>query len=218
VLTTVELDKMEKGSLKLPETELHRIESILKKALDVEKGIVPRPQVTEAHPDGLDLSLYKDESQLEKKTPRKRKSVLSPLRSSKRGGKKSRKSLISPQKLSKDKNFSGKENAQAVVTVAPVAASTATKINYADTKKEVKKIEAPIVTNEKIVDSKKKQIANAAAAAAAVAAAASEVAKKTQAQQNIKMAKQTLNKKITASFTPKANNKLIEFFLYCNYN
>ncbi|XP_037939675.1 putative mediator of RNA polymerase II transcription subunit 26 [Teleopsis dalmanni] len=67
VLTTVELKKLDKGHLRLPEEERTRIESILKKALDVEKGIVPRPELSEENPDGLDISLYKDESQIEKK-------------------------------------------------------------------------------------------------------------------------------------------------------
>lgn len=73
VLTTVDLEKVDKIKLKLPKSEHDRIENILKKAIDVEKGIVPRPAVTEEHPDGLDLSLYKDEAQLDKITPRKRK-------------------------------------------------------------------------------------------------------------------------------------------------
>ncbi|CAO1392386.1 unnamed protein product [Diamesa serratosioi] len=72
VLTTVDLDKLDK-SFGLPLSELQRIENILKKAIDVEKGVVPRPTVTEENPDGLDLSLYKDESQLDKASPRKRK-------------------------------------------------------------------------------------------------------------------------------------------------
>ncbi|CAO1391176.1 unnamed protein product [Diamesa tonsa] len=72
VLTTVDLEKMDK-SFGLPLSELQRIENILKKAIDVEKGVVPRPTVTEENPDGLDLSLYKDESQLDKASPRKRK-------------------------------------------------------------------------------------------------------------------------------------------------
>lgn len=51
VLTTVDLDKMDK-SFGLPLSELTRIENILKKAIDVEKGVVPRPTVTEENPDG----------------------------------------------------------------------------------------------------------------------------------------------------------------------
>lgn len=95
VLTTVELDKTEGKSYELPKEELTRIESILKKAIDVQKGIVPRPTVTEENPDGreliflweifksiwiinlkiisVDLSLYKDESQLDKSSTRKRR-------------------------------------------------------------------------------------------------------------------------------------------------
>ncbi|XP_055304731.1 mucin-2-like [Sitodiplosis mosellana] len=74
VLTSVSLNKMAKAKFQLTKSEQDRIESILKKALDVEKGIVERPDVTEENPDGLDLSLYKNESQIEsKKTSGKRK-------------------------------------------------------------------------------------------------------------------------------------------------
>lgn len=52
VLTSVTLDKMSKGKFQLTADERNRIESILKKALDVEKGIVARPEVTEENPDG----------------------------------------------------------------------------------------------------------------------------------------------------------------------
>ncbi|XP_067640353.1 pneumococcal serine-rich repeat protein-like isoform X2 [Eurosta solidaginis] len=68
VLTTVELKRVDKGHLSLPKKEQARIENILKKAIDVEKGLVPRPELTEENPDGLDISLYKDESQIEKKS------------------------------------------------------------------------------------------------------------------------------------------------------
>lgn len=96
VLTTVELKRIDKGHMRLPKTERTRIESILKKAIDVEKGIVPRPELTEENPDGrkycfpnlllclqikeskvhifvsfyisVDISLFKDESQIEKKS------------------------------------------------------------------------------------------------------------------------------------------------------
>lgn len=93
VLTTVDLEKVDGKNYELPKEELTRIESILKKAIDVEKGIVPRPTVTEENPDGckliqkqilsfnvnfsktflVDLSLYKDEAQLDVSSPRKRK-------------------------------------------------------------------------------------------------------------------------------------------------
>lgn len=56
VLTTVELDKIEGKIYELPKSEQTRIESILKKAIDVEKGIVPRPAVTEENPDGRKLN------------------------------------------------------------------------------------------------------------------------------------------------------------------
>lgn len=52
VLTTVSLDKADKGKYQLTKVEKDRIESILKKAIDVEKGVLPRPDVTEENPDG----------------------------------------------------------------------------------------------------------------------------------------------------------------------
>lgn len=54
VLTTVELEKVEPKTYELPKNEIARIESILKKAIDVEKGILPRPSVTENNPDGCE--------------------------------------------------------------------------------------------------------------------------------------------------------------------
>lgn len=52
VLTTVDLEKVDGKVYSLPKEEETRIGSILKKAIDVEKGIVPRPTVTEENPDG----------------------------------------------------------------------------------------------------------------------------------------------------------------------
>lgn len=52
VLTTVELKKSGKSNYKIPEAELKRVQHILKNALDVEKGIVPKPEITEKNPDG----------------------------------------------------------------------------------------------------------------------------------------------------------------------
>lgn len=57
VLTSVSLNKLPKGKLELTKTECDRIESILKKALDVEKGIVEKPDVTEENPDGCKPNL-----------------------------------------------------------------------------------------------------------------------------------------------------------------
>lgn len=56
ILTSVSLNKLSKGKFELTKTEQERIESILKKALDVEKGIVERPDVTEENPDGCELA------------------------------------------------------------------------------------------------------------------------------------------------------------------
>lgn len=46
------MTRMEKDRWKLPDHERTRIENILKRALDVEKGVVEQPSVTEEHPDG----------------------------------------------------------------------------------------------------------------------------------------------------------------------
>jgi hypothetical protein len=51
VLTTVELNKIDGKTYELPKDECARIENILKKAMDVEKGKKP-PVVTEDNPDG----------------------------------------------------------------------------------------------------------------------------------------------------------------------
>lgn len=93
VLTTVELNKVDSKSFELPKEECTRIENILKKAMDLEKGKKPI-EITEDNPDGrelalinftpdilinifnfsVDLSLYESEAQLESKSNRKRKS------------------------------------------------------------------------------------------------------------------------------------------------
>lgn len=67
ILTNVQMTRVEKDRWKLPAFERTRIENILKRALDVEKGLGDNPSITEEHPDGLDLSLFKDEAQLKKK-------------------------------------------------------------------------------------------------------------------------------------------------------
>lgn len=56
VLTTVDLDKVDGKAYELSKEEQSRIESILKKAIDVQKGITPRPTVTEENPDGCEFS------------------------------------------------------------------------------------------------------------------------------------------------------------------
>ncbi len=59
VLTTVEMHKLKSTKyFELPKTELTRIENILKKALDVESGVVPKPEVTEENPDGCEYSEF----------------------------------------------------------------------------------------------------------------------------------------------------------------
>lgn len=55
VLTTLELGKSNKTNYLLSKRERERIESILKRAIDVEAGILPRPDVTAENPDGREL-------------------------------------------------------------------------------------------------------------------------------------------------------------------
>uniref|UniRef100_A0A1B0CUV5 Uncharacterized protein n=1 Tax=Lutzomyia longipalpis TaxID=7200 RepID=A0A1B0CUV5_LUTLO len=106
VLTSVELKKKAKKLYELPAKELERIRNILKKAIDVEKGILPRPDVTEENPDGLDLSLYKDESQLEKGSGKKRRASGSPKRTKRtKVDEETPKRVSSRTKASPRKNF-----------------------------------------------------------------------------------------------------------------
>lgn len=52
VLTTVELEKSGRTNYKIPESELKRVQHILKVSLDVEKGVATKPELTEKNPDG----------------------------------------------------------------------------------------------------------------------------------------------------------------------
>ncbi|KAB0802237.1 hypothetical protein PPYR_04423 [Photinus pyralis] len=79
ILTNLNLSRAGKGKYRLPAAERIRTDSILKRALAVEKGDEKPTSLTEEHPDGLDLSLYKEESQLKKRKTVKRKAS-SPLR------------------------------------------------------------------------------------------------------------------------------------------
>jgi len=69
ILTTVELDKVLGKSKRmiLPEEELARINKILQRAQDKAEGKLDMSnlQLTEDNPDGLDISLYKGEDQLD---------------------------------------------------------------------------------------------------------------------------------------------------------
>ncbi|XP_014282016.1 uncharacterized protein [Halyomorpha halys] len=69
ILTNLNLEKIDKNKFRLPDVEAQRTQSILKRAIDVEKGIAPPEEtsITEEHPDGLDLSLYRNEDQLKKR-------------------------------------------------------------------------------------------------------------------------------------------------------
>ena len=68
VLTNVTVERKSGGIVYLSSEEKDRVMNILTRAIDKEKGVLS--PLAEDHPDGLDLSLYNDESQLKK---RKRK-------------------------------------------------------------------------------------------------------------------------------------------------
>merc|ERR1711874_605134 len=75
ILTSVELEKTLGKSKRmiLPEEELERINKILKRANDKAAGKLDMSDLlTEDNPDGLDISLYKGEDQLDE-IERKRK-------------------------------------------------------------------------------------------------------------------------------------------------
>merc|ERR1712243_327367 len=75
ILTSVELEKTLGKSKRmiLPEEELERINKILQRANDKEAGNLDMSDLlTEDNPDGLDISLYKGEDQLDE-IDRKRK-------------------------------------------------------------------------------------------------------------------------------------------------
>lgn len=69
ILTNLDLERIDKNKYRLPDVEAQRTKSILKRAIDVENGIIPPDEtsITEEHPDGLDLSLYRNEDQLKKR-------------------------------------------------------------------------------------------------------------------------------------------------------
>lgn len=52
ILTNLNLSRVEKGKFRLPPAEKERTDSILKRALAVEKGDATPPSLTEEHPDG----------------------------------------------------------------------------------------------------------------------------------------------------------------------
>lgn len=66
-MTNLELEKLGRDRYGLPLDERQRTENILRRAIEVEQGVVDKPELTEEHPDGLDVSLFRDESQLKRK-------------------------------------------------------------------------------------------------------------------------------------------------------
>lgn len=70
-MTSLELEKFGKDRYGLPLDERTRTENILRRAIEVEEGKIDKLEVTEEHPDGLDVSLFHDESQLKRKRGRR---------------------------------------------------------------------------------------------------------------------------------------------------
>lgn len=52
ILTSLDLDRVDKGKFRLTKAEKERTDSILKRCLAVEKGEIVNPSVSEEHPDG----------------------------------------------------------------------------------------------------------------------------------------------------------------------
>merc|ERR1712198_516505 len=73
ILTSVELDKVLGKRMILPEEEQARIEKILKRSNEKVEGKLDMSNIelTEDNPDGLDISLYKGEDQLDEIEKRK---------------------------------------------------------------------------------------------------------------------------------------------------
>lgn len=80
VLTTLSLSRAPGGggAQLLKPAEAARASSILERALKAEHSGGNNIELTEEHPDGLDLSLYTDESQLDKKSRKRNSSKSSP--------------------------------------------------------------------------------------------------------------------------------------------
>lgn len=142
ILTNLNLEKVDKEKFRLPEIELHRTESILKRALDVEKGVSEKPPVTEEHPDGLDLSLFRDESQL-KKTPVKSRTKTTPT------VKKSPRNITPAKKESSEAEESSAQGDDKKKKKSVTATATTTKTNKKK-KKPVKKKPPPTAAKKAV--------------------------------------------------------------------
>jgi hypothetical protein len=123
ILTNLNLVRVDKGRYRLPPAEKERTDSILKRSLAVEKGEVTSPSLTEEHPDGIDVSLYKEESQLKKRKAPKRKAS-----SALRAAKKVSTTTKSPDqpKVRKVAVKTARKNTKRVASAAPRAKKPAT--------------------------------------------------------------------------------------------
>lgn len=57
VLTSLDLERVQKN-YRLAGKERERIENILRRAIDVETGVLPRPSVTAENPDGCECAMF----------------------------------------------------------------------------------------------------------------------------------------------------------------
>lgn len=58
ILTSLDLERVDKGKFRLTKAEKERTDSILKRCLAVEKGEIVSPSVSEEHPDGRKYTSY----------------------------------------------------------------------------------------------------------------------------------------------------------------
>eukprot|EP00095_Tigriopus_kingsejongensis_P003980 maker-scaffold141_size315519-snap-gene-0.12 protein:Tk03980 transcript:maker-scaffold141_size315519-snap-gene-0.12-mRNA-1 annotation:"glutamic acid-rich protein" len=73
ILTSVEMKKEDRKRFRLPQAELDRILRLLQRSVDKEAGKLEGPDLSEDNPDGLDISMYKDEDQLKEIEKKKKK-------------------------------------------------------------------------------------------------------------------------------------------------
>nr|CAD7427376.1 unnamed protein product [Timema monikensis] len=174
ILTNLELKKLDKNRFHLPEEERERTNSILKRALDVEKGVSEKPSVTEEHPDGLDLSLFRDESQLKTKK-------------------------VSKQ-ASKRKKAKGKENAELADSESDDSADEAEEPKLKKLRSSPKKVEKPKAKEKvkeksvEVLSSERRERTSATKRKGEVLSAASKAALVKQAAVKQTVARQALPK------------------------
>lgn len=170
ILTNLNLEKVDKSKYRLPPSEKERTDSILKRALAVEKGEVEPSSLTEEHPDGLDLSLYKEESQLKKKNATKRKPE-TPLKAEKSKEEKSpdkaKVKKVSPKKTPSKKNTGVKKtpvalkqsfSAEVKKSTPPSTSSVSSRAERAKKRQSTSTPATPPTKKSPVVDQKKAKV------------------------------------------------------------